>query len=371
MKHRFYVVLVALGLFAMTAVPALAQYTQIKGFIKGTDGQPIADAKIDFKNTGTGQQLHLKSDKKGEFFSIGVSPGAYNVEFTDKSGQHLWSLTNLQITLQKEVNEIDVDLQKENASAAASGKEPAAPTEEQRKQMEATLKENATIKNLNALLQQGHSLEATDPNQAIAVYKQATDIDPSRALLWAVLGNATLNAARKDTDPTSRKQKYSDASDALKKAVDLGNASSDPKTKAALGGYYNNYAEALGHSGKADDAAAAYAKAAELDPPNAAMYYRNIGITYENAGKIDDAVAAYDKSIAADPNAADSYFRKGITLLGKATTKGDKMVPAPGTAEAFNKYLELAPDGPNAPVAKQMLDTIGAKVETSYGKKKK
>jgi tetratricopeptide (TPR) repeat protein len=101
------------------------------------------------------------------------------------------------------------------------------------------------------------------------------------------------------------------------------------------------------------------------------MYYRNVGITYENAGKIDDAVAAYDKSIAADPNAADSYFRKGITLLGKATTKGDKMVPAPGTAEAFNKYLELAPDGPNAQVAKDMLTTIGAPVQTSYGKSKK
>ncbi len=370
MKHRFYVVLVALGLFAMTAVPALAQYTQIKGSIKGTDGKPIPDVKVDFKNSATGQQIHLKSDKKGEFFSIGVSPGTYNVEFTDKSGQKIWSLTNLPVTLQQEVNLVDVDLQKEKAAAAASGKEPVM-TEEQKKQVEAVNKENANIKNLNALLQQGRALEATDPNQAIPIYKQATDADPTRPLLWAVLGNATLNAARKDTDPASKKQKYSDSADELKKAIDLATASTDPKAKASLGGYYNNYAEALGHSGKADDAAAAYAKAAELDPPNAAMYYRNAGITYENGGKIDEAVAAYDKSIAADPNAADSYFRKGITLLGKATTKGDKMEAPPGTEEAFDKYLELAPDGPNAETAKQMLATIGAKVQTSYGKGKK
>jgi tetratricopeptide (TPR) repeat protein len=370
MKHRLYVVLVALGLFAISAVPALAQYTQIKGSIKGTDGKPIPDVKVDFKNTATGQQIHLKSDKKGEFFSIGVSPGTYNVEFTDKSGQKIWALTNFPITLQQEVNLVDVDLQKEKAAAAASGAQPPM-TEEQKKEVEKVNKENATIKDLNALLQQGRALEATDPNQAIPVYAKATQIDPTRPLLWAALGNADINAARKDTDPASKKQKFSDGADSLKKAIDLATASTDPKAKASLGGYYNNYAEALGHSGKSEDAAAAYAKAAEIDPPNAAMYYRNEGITYENAGKIDDAVAAYDKSIAADPTAADSYFRKGISLLGKATTKGDKMDAPPGTAEAFNKYLELAPDGPNAETAKQMLAAIGAKVETSYGKGKK
>ena len=47
------------------------------------------------------------------------------------------------------------------------------------------------------------------------------------------------------------------------------------------------------------------------------------------------------------------------------------MVAPPGTAEAFNKYLELAPTGPFADVAKQMLASIGAPVETGFGTKKK
>ena len=38
--------------------------------------------------------------------------------------------------------------------------------------------------------------------------------------------------------------------------------------------------------------------------------------------------------------------------------------------EAFQKYLELKPDGPNADAAKQMLASIGASVETTYGKGK-
>ena len=57
-------------------------------------------------------------------------------------------------------------------------------------------------------------------------------------------------------------------------------------------------------------------------------------------------------------------------MIGKATLKGDKMVAPEGTAEAFNKYLELQPNGPFAEPAKQMRASIGATVETTYGKKK-
>ena len=149
---------------------------------------------------------------------------------------------------------------------------------------------------------------------------KATQIDPTRALLWAQLANANVLSAKKDTDATSRTQKFTAAGDAYKKAIDLTTAASDPKAKAPLGGYYNNYGEVLGRTGKIPEAVAAYHSAATADPANAAMYYRNEGITMENAGKVDDAVEAYDKSIAADPAAADSYYRKGITLLSKATT---------------------------------------------------
>jgi lipoprotein NlpI len=82
-------------------------------------------------------------------------------------------------------------------------------------------------------------------------------------------------------------------------------------------------------------------------------------------------VAAFKKPIAADPNKADSYYWLGVNMLGKATLKGDKMVAPDGTAEAFNKYLELQPTGQFAQPAKDMLASIGAAVQTSYGTKKK
>ena len=89
-----------------------------------------------------------------------------------------------------------------------------------------------------------------------------------------------------------------------------------------------------------------------------------------NAGKVDAANEAFDKCIAADPTKADAYYQKGLNMMGKATLQGDKMVAPPGTAEAFQKYLELQPTGQYADVAKQMLASIGAPVQTSLGKKK-
>jgi hypothetical protein len=47
------------------------------------------------------------------------------------------------------------------------------------------------------------------------------------------------------------------------------------------------------------------------------------------------------------------------------------MVAPDGTAEAFQKYLELQPSGTYADAAKQMLASIGASVQTSFGNKKK
>ena len=84
----------------------------------------------------------------------------------------------------------------------------------------------------------------------------------------------------------------------------------------------------------------------------------------------DDANVAFDKCIAADPTRAEAYYQKGLNLLGKATLQGDKTVAPPGTAEALQKYLELSPTGPNADSAKALLASLGATVETSYGKKK-
>lgn len=78
-----------------------------------------------------------------------------------------------------------------------------------------------------------------------------------------------------------------------------------------------------------------------------------------NAGKTDEAIAACDQAIALDPGKADAYFIKASALFGNAKIGSDgKYAVPPGTVEALNKYLELAPDGGHAPDVHAMLDAL-------------
>ena len=72
-------------------------------------------------------------------------------------------------------------------------------------------------------------------------------------------------------------------------------------------------------------------------------------------------MAAADKAIAADPSKPIPYYLKGKALINKATVdpKTQKIVAPPGTTEAYQKYLELAPDGPFAADAKSILAEMG------------
>ncbi|HTD55765.1 MAG TPA: hypothetical protein VK670_10305, partial [Silvibacterium sp.] len=76
--------------------------------------------------------------------------------------------------------------------------------------------------------------------------------------------------------------------------------------------------------------------------------------------------------IAADPNKPIPYYLKGKALVSKATVdaKGNYVAP-PGCLEAYQKYLELAPDGPFAPEVKQILQSMGGKVSSTYKAGKK
>lgn len=365
--------LVTIALFLLLPA-AFAQFTAtVKGTVKDQQGNPISGASVDLQNNDNGQKYSLKTDKKGQYFSLGIMPGKYKVVLV-VNGQPTFQLTNVPIGQEQQETVVDIDLQKEQAAQQAGGTQAGAKggkgqpqgqpqlTEEQKKRIEAAQKEQMTVKTLNEKLAQASAAEqAGNPDQAVQILTQATQMDATRDLLWGRLGDAYKLTVAKQTDKAQQSQDYAQAADAYQKAIQI-------KPSAE---YYNNLGEALGKAGKPDDAVKAYTTAAQLDPPNAGKYYFNIGAVETNTGKIDDAIQAFDKAIAADPNRADAYYWKGVNMLGKAKLEGNKMIAPPGTAEAFNKYLELQPNGPFAEPAKQMLAQMGAPIETSFGKGKK
>ena len=378
MKKRFaslVFVLLMLGL----CLPAFTQSTgTVKGVCRDSNGTPIPDAVVIYVNLQNGQKFTLKTNKKGEYFSLGVVAGKYNVTLYQnaddaKANKELDHVYNFIVT--RDENILDLDLKKDAEAAAKS----VGLTPEQLKQRQAEAekiqKENGTIKSLNEkLVAANTAMKAGDYETAVSTLNEATQMDATHDILWAQLGDANRGSAPKQTDPAEKKARLLAAVDDYQKAIDLKQKAMEtkkgPDDAKQLAGYYNNMADADYKAGKVDDAVKAYTQALQINPEGAAAYYYNIGAVLTNAGRIDDAIAAFDKCIAADPNKAEAYYQKGVNLIGKATLQGDKMVAPPGTAEAFNKYLELAPTGPYADVAKQLLASIGAPVETGFGKKK-
>ena len=175
--------------------------------------------------------------------------------------------------------------------------------------------------------------------------------------MWAQLAEAQMNDAdtKKGADADAEMQK---ALDAYGKAIEL---------KPDDAGYHNNFALSLAKAKKFPEAQAELTKAATLDPPNAGRYYYNLGALLVNSGQNDPAGEAFKKAIETDPNYADAQYQYGVFLLSKATIAADgKVTPVAGTADAFQKYLQLKPDGSFADSAKAMLATLGATVDTSY-----
>jgi tetratricopeptide (TPR) repeat protein len=359
--------------------PAFAQASgTVKGVAKDQQGNPIVDGVVVFANQDNGQKYTLKTNKKGEYFSLGVAPGAYIVTLYKnaddaKANKELFHFNKFQVALDE--NTLDFDLKKQ-AEDTAKGQ---GLTPEQIKQMqeaqEKQKKEVNTVKALNEKLSAATAaMQAGDFDTAIAALNEANQMDANRDLIWFKLGDAYRLSLAKQTDPAEKAKRLESSVAAYQKAIQLKQGaenSKDPNASKTLAAYYNNMAEAYAKAGKTDDAIKTYALAAQADPTAAAQYYFNTGAVCTNAGKVDDAITAFDKVIAADPNRADAYYWKGVNLIGKATLQGDKMVAPPGTAEAFQKYLELQPTGTYADPAKQMLASIGAAIETTYGTKKK
>lgn len=382
MKNKL-ISLLAVACFALMSTASLQAQALAKVAGKATDvnGQPIADAQVQLVSEDTGQKLTTKTDKSGNFYQIGVTPGKYKVTLS-KDGQQLFFLTDVPVHLNPDDSPTQVDFNlKKEAEGTSTGTNNAA-TAAAMKQREEQQKQNAKVASLNAMLTQANTQEqAKQWDQAINTLTQVATQAPNTMFVWARLGADELgagDATRTSGDKATADAHYQKSVEDYNKALALN--PTDPKVLANL---HNNLGQAYIRSGKPDEAVKQYTAAAQASPANAALSYFNLGAILTNqatvetntatkAKDIDAANDAFDKALQADPNYAEAWYQKGINLLSKATyDKSGNIVPAPGTADAFQKYLQVSPTGPHAEEAKSMIASLGQKVETTYKKKSK
>ncbi len=343
---------------AVAQAPADATTASVHGHVQDPANAPIVNGQVVFSTDGKTPLYTFTTDQNGDYKGSGIKPGTYYVTLFATPGKAVDRFDNVKFTAGTDTLQ-DFDLSRAeyvNKLPPEQRKE----LEEAKKRNAEIVKENQGVGKLNDLLKQARAANAAkNYPQADQLMQQAVVIKPDAAILWLELGIAQTG-----------EKKWDDATTSLKKALDLDTNSKKPNPEVEAADN-NALGEVYANSNKIPDATASYDAAAKLQPANAGMFYTNETIVLSRTGQTDATIAAADKAIAADPSKPIPYYLKGQALISKATVdpKTQKIVAPPGTAEAYQKYLDLAPTGPMAPEAKSILAEIGAKVNSKYNAK--
>jgi tetratricopeptide (TPR) repeat protein len=321
---RVLVAAVAAFTFVFLTVPAAAQTGAIKGKVVDAQNQPVENAKITIQSVESAARKHeTKSNKKGEFFQIGLSPGNYKVTAEkDKLSQSF----DIRVRLGDPQNVSFV------LAPGSGGGAGGTMSKEEAAKKEAEIRK--TFDEAIALNQAGK------PAEAIAKFQEIIAVVPKCASCYGNIGSIHFNA-----------KEYDKAEEAYKQATTI-----DPNFGPGYAGLVNVYnaqrkfAEAEAAAAAQEKAEAASAPAGTAGGGGSADASYNRGVVQWNANKFAEAKDQFTAAIKANPNHAEAHFMLGKVLinlgqLGEAATE-------------FETYLKLAPSGPNAKEAQTNFDAL-------------
>jgi tetratricopeptide (TPR) repeat protein len=108
-----------------------------------------------------------------------------------------------------------------------------------------------------------------------------------------------------------------------------------------------NLGNAMMDAQRYGEAIDAYGKALALEPKNAPVLVDQ-GTCYRRVRKFDKAVEQYRKALKIDPNFPNGHRNLGVVLAFDLNKK-------PEAVKEFNRYLELAPNSPDADAIRQTV----------------
>lgn len=309
----------------LVAAPVAAQTGQVKGKVVDAQGNPVVGAKVTIFNVQTNRSLETKSDKRGEYIQVGLSPGEYKLTVSKDA-----------LSVEKEVR-IGLDMAVHDfklvPGSGAGSKEEAAKAKARSDLMNKTFNEGV------ALSREGKA------DEAVAKFQEIIAMIPNCPECWANIGTVQASA-----------KKYAEAEAAYKKAIEL---------KPDFADAYNGLANVYNTEKKFDQAAEMSKKALDLAgaapgapgssgpaAPSASAVF-NQGVILWNAGKIPDARAQFEQAVKLDPNLADARYWLGMALVNAGTPASMKEAKP-----HFEAYIKLAPTGANIETAKAIVATI-------------
>ena len=314
----------SLGLL-FAAAPARAQSGSIKGKVTDAQGNPVDGATIALESTDKGgKPITTKTNKRGEYMQVGLSPGHYKVTASKDA---------LSVTRETDVH---LDMLNFDIKLVAGGAGGGAPMSK-----EDAEKAKAKAEALNKAFADGVALAKDGKtDEAVAKFQEVATTVPNCVECYLNMGNVLMNA-----------KKFDDAEAAFKKVIAM-----KPDSAEAYDGLANVYnaekkfpeAEAAGKKALELSSAAGGPGGAAGGGSAPALY--NQAVILWNQNKAQEAAEKLEAATKADPNFAEAHY-----LLGKAYINLGKL---PESAKELQEYLRLAPNGANKDDANTTLEML-------------
>ena len=382
------------ALLAFAVLPALAQTPaptgpmgKIHGRVTNPTGFAAPNGTVSLSNDGGHTFKYTFQVSSTGDFAGAAAPGTYTIVYRQPDtppDKMVDSIDNVKVVNGQDVVQ-DIDMSRKDFIDKLTP-EQKKQLEEVKKHNSEAMKSNEVIKAVNAdLILAGKDFKDADAaaataRQTLGATAARADLDakeseiklakytevetlmlkdtaakPDAAVLWAQLGQAQVGL-----------KKYDEAEANFKKALEVDAASKKPNP-SVQGTAQSGLGEIYARTGKVPEANAAYDSAAKINPPSAALYLKNEAVIFSLVGNADAQAAAADEAIKVDPTQALPYYLKGQALIGKATVDASgRYVLPPGCAEAYQKYLDLAPTGQYVNDVKGILAQAATKVDLNY-----
>lgn len=290
---------------------------RVGGTVKDEGGNPIIGAKITLEHQEEkGVIRDGKTDKKGKWSIMGLGTGIWRLKVIAEGYEPFEQ--DIFISQLERNPSIDVVLKKVK---------PVEPEYEEGVE----------------LLDEGNKLyDEKKYEEALSSYMKFLEMNPSAFQTHYNIGNCYKEMGEYDRAI----EEYNIVISKLKeKKQDLTGDELAAKAFSGMG-------EAFVKKGDYASAQDYFRLSLEIHPKDEVLAY-NVGEIYFSNGKVDDAIQYFNLAIQIKPDWGEPYLKLGYVFLNKGDFEKAK--------ENLKKYLEIAPNAPNAEEVKKLIQSLEKK----------